>query len=311
MMIRIQYPKWLTFVIVASTIVCFARCTVFSPPPDETSSPGDPLSSATNPASPSLSPTLTCPAPSSTPNPTSTFTPTPLPTSAPIPAASSTPRPTLTAREEYNYVREMLATNDGCELPCWWGVTPEKSSWQEGKDGLPSSLDFQFWFPEETVKYDLHLTLSRERNLVKTIDVRSECFECKRFGEDWQRYSLDQVLNRYGPPSRVRIVLAPPIDAGGPTYYILYIFYDDLGIGIIYMGAATQQDEMLRTCFSFQNITLLLQSPKSSSSLEHTIDPYEWTYAVPLDEATGIHIEEFYETFRHSGACLEAPATVP
>ena len=29
------------------------------------------------------------------------------------------------------YVREMLQTNGGCELPCWWGIIPGKTSWKE------------------------------------------------------------------------------------------------------------------------------------------------------------------------------------
>jgi len=202
----------------------------------------------------------------------------------------------------------MLATNAGCELPCWWGITPGESDWQEAMDQLPR-LNFQFWFPEELVKYDIHLVLTKEEGLVKTIAVSGQCFECDRFAQDWERYSLDQVLSRYGVASRVRIALALPVEPGGPIYYLLYIFYDDLGIGIIYMGPAIEQGELLRTCFSFDYITLLLQQSESSMPLEQTINPDEWSFAVPLEDATGMSLEGFYETFRQPGACLEAPPT--
>ncbi|MBN2390647.1 MAG: hypothetical protein JXR84_07990 [Anaerolineae bacterium] len=306
MMSDIQCSKWSTFVIAVMTIVCLAGCTVSSPSPGETLLPKVTPSSTASASPTSELPTPTPPAPSSTPS----LTPSPSPTFYPTRTPSPTSRPTLTADEEYRYVGEMLSTNGGCELPCWWGITPGESSWQGTKEGLPG-LNFQFWFPEDFIKYDLYLVLTKEKNLVKTIDIRSECFECDRFAQDWQRYSLDQLLSRYGSPSRVRVVLALPIDAGGPTYYILYMFYDDLGISVIYMGPATKQGEMLNTCFSFHQITLWLQSPELSTPLEQMIDPDEWAYTVPLDEATGMGVEEFYETFRHPGACLEAPATFP
>lgn len=305
-MTDIQCSKWWNFAVGIIILVYIGGCSNPSPAPTETLLPEvSPSSTASAPRT-SQSPTPTHPAPSATPSPTLS----PSPMASPARTSSPTPRPTLTTDEEYRYVREMLATNGECELPCWWGITPGETSRQEAKNRLPY---LNFWFDEKFGGYYIRFTLTTEKDLTQSIKVRSYRFadDDSRFAEDWQRYSLDQVLNRYGPPSRARIVLALPIDAGGPTDYTLYMFYDELGVSVIYMGPATKKGEMLSTCFSFHNITLQLQPPESSTPLEQAIDPYEWDYAVPLDEATGMSMEEFYETFRQYGACLEAPPTFP
>lgn len=297
-MINNRFSKRLALCAVVLVAVFLAGCLAFPSSPV-----GTPL-----PIAPTCSPS---PVPSPTLEP-----PTSVPSPSPVPAARTPiltrtpPSPTLTADEEYAYVQDMLTTNGGCELPCWWGITPGESSWQDANDRFPY-LNFQFQFPEELGDYDVHLTLTEEGGLVQFIEARGYCFpdDCDRFAQDWARYSLDQVLSRYGAPSRARIALVLPVEPGGPIYYILYVFYDDLGVGLRYMGPAVAQGEVLRTCFSFEDITLWLQSPESSTPLEHAIGPDEWSFAVPLDEATGMSVEEFYETFRQPGACLEAPPT--
>ena len=64
-----------------------------------------------------LLPTLT-PRPTWTPSPTWTPIPTRTPTATPLPF------PTLESAEMQSFIAEMLSTNGGCELPCWWGITP-------------------------------------------------------------------------------------------------------------------------------------------------------------------------------------------
>ncbi|RLF31751.1 MAG: hypothetical protein DRM98_05085 [Thermoplasmata archaeon] len=294
-MMSIQCVKWLRIALVVIGSICLAGCSFLSSLTGETTQP-------------TITPLLTVSPSLDTELPTQ-ISPSPSRTSTPTPWPTHTPLPTLTAEERYVYVQERLATNGGCELPCWWGITPGESTWQEAKDQLPHR-HFQFWFPEVPIHYDVHLNLTEEDGTVQSIKVQSYCFACDRFTEDWSRYSLDQVLSRYGVPSQVRIILALPVDAGGPIYYRLYVFYNDLGFGIIYEGPAVKQNGLLHTCFSFNYITLWLQSPESSIPLEHAINQDEWSLTVPLEEATGFTVEEFYEAFRHPDACLDALPTL-
>ncbi len=297
-MSNIQSIKWYLLVIFVAALLWFAGCSIPFPAPGETPRPSNTPVFVSSPVV--LTPTPLAPSPSPTLTPRPTRTPTP------------TPRPTLTAAEEYIYVSELLVTNAGCELPCWWGITPGESRWQEARNQLPSQ-DFPLWFLEEH-RYQVHLVLTEAEGLIESIRVSGECGcfagECERFTQDWSRYALDQILSRHGPPSRSRIIFPPTTESGAPVYYDLYLLYDELGISIAYTGDAIKQGEMRHTCFSFCHIQLWLHPPGSSLPLlERGISPDAWDWAVPLDEATGMSLEEFYEVFRHPGACLTAPAT--
>ncbi len=258
-----------------------------------------------------LSPSPELPTSTPTPSPVSA-THTPCPTRTPTPTCAPPP-PTLTPDERHAYVEEMLATNGGCELPCWWGVTPEQSDWQSVIDYFVAHGGFQFIIlsAEGLYDYSIFHTFTERNGVVQSIEINGNSqwgIPSQFFAQDWARYSLDQVLTRYRVPSRARIFLYEYGGGGGP-FYVLLVFYDDLGIGIRYHGQAFWTDDLLRTCFSFEDITLWLQSPASLTPLHKNVDPDEWLYVVSLEEAAGMSMEEFYEAFRQPGACLEAPPT--
>jgi hypothetical protein len=65
--------------------------------------------------------------------PTQTVAPTPRPTNTPTftPTLTWTPLPTLPSQQTRAKIEELLETNGGCELPCWWGITPNETAWPE------------------------------------------------------------------------------------------------------------------------------------------------------------------------------------
>jgi hypothetical protein len=56
-----------------------------------------------------------------------------LPLSSTVPTRTMTPLPTLSPEDALVYVSEMIQTNGGCELPCWWGIVPGESRWIDTK----------------------------------------------------------------------------------------------------------------------------------------------------------------------------------
>jgi len=154
---------------------------------------------------------------------------------------------------------------------------------------------------------------------VEGIQVEGECLSgvSEYFAQDWQRYSLDSVLGRYGQPSQVFIALLVGTEASG---YGLLLLYDHLGIAVRYSGSATiigYEPTILRACPRYDEVSpiiLWLQSPQQGTPLlQHALTPEEMPEFRPLEEATGMSVETFYETFRdpHSGVCLEGPPTFP
>lgn len=276
------------------------------------------LPSATPTRLPSLVPSTAAPSPTYTPSP-----------------PTITPRPTLTAEEERAFVRELLVTNGGCELPCWWGIMPEETTWQEVRNRLslyygqgisqPGGVhrhevvygDLIYPYPPP-YGYYIHIEFTERDGVVQSIQVRGEIVRRttpERFAQDWRRYSLDQVLTQYGEPSQVILELWP--NPPEPYYpYRLFVFYDHLGILIEYEGPAIP-GEPFRVCPEFDQVThlhLWLRSPEDRISLLQlaNLDSLELAQMLPLEKATGMNVETFYQTFkdRENEVCLESSVSV-
>ena len=209
----------------------------------------------------------------------------------------------------------MLETNGGCELPCWWGIVPGKTDWQSVKERFTAIGGFVFEIPSPERLFDYYIDLSFEHShgVVESITVMSEIargYTSKHFAQDWRRYSLDQVLTRYGEPSQVHIQLVPAIEPGAPVYYNLALVYDHLGFFINYEGPAVHEPPVMRACPRFEEVTLIVLELQVSRPGESVLEPQE-EYPFPtLEEATGMNVDAFYEVFRDadSDTCLESPA---
>jgi hypothetical protein len=85
-------------------------------------------SSLSSTASPTLQP--------STPTRRPTETSKPSNTPSPQPSATWTSLPTLTTLKAQQTVTSFYDNNGECEMPCWWGITPGKTTWQEARAKL-------------------------------------------------------------------------------------------------------------------------------------------------------------------------------
>jgi len=300
-MTETQRSRWFVLIPVATALVCLGGCSSL-------------------PASPVLEMAMstTPPSPSVTLPPTGTFTPIPAtPTRTPHPTRTPrpTPVPTRTADEQRALIVDMLETNGGCELPCWWGVTPGQSDWQTVVDYFWAYrlLVLDMPHPDRPFDYSVTFDFSEKDGLVESIEVNSEIFRgavSERFAQDWRRYSPDQVLNRYGIPSQVYLHMVPPIERDSPVYYTLGLVYDQVGFHIGYMGPAIYELPTMRACPRFEEVTqigLRLESPQPGQSIMGSP-----VHIRTLEEATGMDVTTFYETFRNadSDVCLESPANI-
>lgn len=305
---RLRWPD--KFIVAVIVVIYLAGCSPLS------LSPGAATSSATVASMPSASlPSVTLTLTSRPATTTSSPTHTPAPPTV-------TPRPTLTADERYDFVKEMLETNGGCELPCWWGITPGETTWRAARDfftsqGINWFYESELYFDpplsKRTTEYNLDLHFTQRAGIVYSVQVHSQALgapQVNHFAQDWHRYSPDQLLSKYGIPSQVYIHMMPPIERDAPVYYTLWLVYDQVGFFIIYRGPASYEPPTMRACPRFKEVTwilLYLESPGLSRLFDSSADP-----PVTLEEATGMSVESFYETFKNpdSDVCIESPANI-
>ncbi len=112
-----------------------------------------PTPANTTPANTLAAPTASQFVSSVTPNKVVTSAPTSTKEAAPIPVPSPTDREVPTLSVEHARVRlvELLANNGGCQLPCFWGITPGETTAQQARNilaPLSSLSDYNAFHPK-------------------------------------------------------------------------------------------------------------------------------------------------------------------
>lgn len=256
-----------------------------------------------------------------TPTPTiRASTPTPSPTHTPTIPPTLTPLPTLTQKERDAQILQLLQTNGGCSLPCWWGISPGIATWdtarqlfvsmgskvlaQSHRDG---SIEHETGFDLiESDKY-VDIKILQRDEWIESIKVTSEDYMAPiAFQSDWELYSLKQVLTVYGEPSRVWVQLAAgPVRPESTMGYGLWLFYDQLGFLIQYGGIGLKVQPIYHVCPAAQGqggmvyIQLILRAAENELPLETLAGvTAEWLpYLLPIEEAAAMSVTEFYTLF--------------
>jgi hypothetical protein len=299
------------------------------------------------PVVPTLPPTDALASLTVTPLPTVTPSPTPtseLPTNTPMPSPipptripRPTPVPTMTADEEYAFVSEMLRDNGGCQLPCWWGFTPGETPWETTEIFFASlGKKVEAWSGDDAQHYTVYFDIpdhhhfhyqdyhekdgTLDRIGIHAVPPADEdghpVYGDSQFAEDWKAYMLPQILEVYGPPSQILLGLG----GAGWIPFDLVLFYPEKGFLVQYSGSAERSEgDTFLVCPHRAEVTLYLWVPEQYTALEDVPGIGSYTYAADemsglhsLEDATGMSIEQFYQTFAQPDdqTCLETPVDI-
>ena len=257
---------------------------------------------------------------------TVTFTPTSSPSLTPLPILTSTssaiptwtPLPTLEPTTASTFVIDLLQDNAGCQLPCWWGLTPGQTTWAEVQQYL-ESFTYSYGIQGDPNDYQV---AEFKIPLPKDIGADPYAFGFKDgilqdifniyYGNLTTSYNLVEMLNMYGQPDDVSISayyesIYSDYMAVVAVFYlqkgILVRYYDDDG-GII--------GDKIQKCpqkAAYPHLTLW--SPALNFSLDEVssrfLDTRNWPPYRTLQDSTGMNISSFYQTFKdvNNNSCLE------
>ena len=253
------------------------------------------------------------------PSATATASPLPSPTQA---IASPTPKPTKypEALEEQK-VREYLLSNNGCSLPCFWGIVP-------GDTRLENAIDFFQPFGinrKHGVVLDImsQLVLNsaglfEEDSKIVGIEVSGEGRpdEISTFWEIWAKYLPQEIIAQYGLPDRIWFDTYHNPEVPDPMGYSLWFFYDDKDFLLVYSGITTKAPEYL-VCLGSKSvkkdfgnlspqIELLIHTtlPLEDFALERGIDQ---TVGFRSEKNVEIPIDEFRRIIDNQSSCFNIP----
>jgi hypothetical protein len=192
---------------------------------------------------------------------TAVSTNTRLPTDSLPPTATLTwtPIPTLPPHQVEETVRGLYENNGGCELPCWWGITPSETGLQEGFQILsPLGLVHGPFLRAAIAHYEFKYPVPRELDpsgvfqgiFTPGIYVKGGTIIAININAGWVSrnfdYSLAGILKAYGSPDEIWLKLTP--ESMDQPRYTIELFYGGKGMEFSANGMATVQGNIFTVC---------------------------------------------------------------
>lgn len=269
---------------------------------------------------------------------------TPLPIASAIPTSTPTMISALPVEEAQRILLDFLATNGDCRLPCLWGITIGKSSYQdvrailmplsslshsvfldspelggiipryiEGELEIYAAIGFTTNPSDEIVN---HVTFNTEAHRLVKKGGYEDIFDSNFFGETVQVYALPNILSEQGVPSSVMVAtFGAPLTRGGTGGFDILLLYPDQGILVNYTAQMQLVGANVRGCPTNAHVEMELYPPNDSDSFFEGLEQTDWSvklnYYKPLEEVTDLSLEQFHEMFRQpTDECIETPANL-
>ena len=258
--------------------------------------PATPLITPTQEIKPSTSINLPWTA---TPSLTATLKPTKTVNPSPSSTLTATMVNTLVPELAKETIQPLLSKPLNCEEPCFWGIIPGKTSFDEakkffshlgyipfvGKDKYSGRDFYTIIVNNNEGELNAYVTLFPENNLVMNIEVTPDITQTiAGIHSNWIAYSPETLIKQFGKPSRVDIAL----DYGPNFVMIIIIYFEEQRLIAFYSGYNMIPDRprspiLCPTTVPFDKVSLYMGENPPNPPLE----------GMPLEKATSLTIDQF------------------
>jgi hypothetical protein len=244
--------------------------------------------------------------------------------STPALSAEPTTTPTLgiplmSPEEMRARVADLLEDNGGCQLPCWWGITPGKTTWEEANDILggfnppgkpmdrPDGSWTMYFHTPFTEKGPITHSYSVKDGLVTEIEI---------YAYDYAPlFQLEDFLETYGQPEEIYIMTFSTDEPG--QIFEMDLFYPGMGILMSYSGGDLENaGDKLRNCLQgmdspFFHLWFPNQRISFKEAEEKFLNNEDLPERLSLEDATGMTVAEFFSILKSKGkVCIETPKSL-
>jgi hypothetical protein len=137
---------------------------------------------------------------------------------------------------------QLLFTNGGCDLPCFWGITPGKTTWDYANvffstfheintnvlyytDGSLPAYDVPLDIIDSKNRYiGLGIALTVGEKIVQRLSIYTEAHSAEDLNSYWAFYSLGWIFSQLGPPNQILIDIYSNDIEHYPGYDLLVIY---------------------------------------------------------------------------------------
>jgi hypothetical protein len=231
------------------------------------------------------------------------------------PSSTWTEMPTLSSDKANALVMDLLQHNAGCQLPCWWGITPGSASWSTVSQFLGKFAE-EIWkgnksyvvtynIPDRVQKGEIGFFYNKDT--IHMIFIAPE-------GTDIS-YQLHQLLATYGEPDEVWLQGWPYNDEHVPHFALLIVYHE--GILARYEGIATSTDIKTRICTQESGPELTLWDPAREDEdkfIQDLMSRQNDLWGAPkfqlIQDVTDLDVKTFYEIMQNPDACVDTQTSL-
>ncbi len=226
-----------------------------------------------------------------------------------------TPFPTITDADASDDVAYMLQTNGDCLFPCFWGILPDQTRYEE----LYSVIDNLGGSRFEVLQENGHIRISSDFGFGENIGVQTDIqadlqddivrdlkvlllnlYDDEVTPEDWSAYNMNEILRIYGVPSKVELHLSGP---NNTLSMAIQLKYEYIYASITYFARTSEinkYDTPIGVLYCPEVVGIDKVELHMGKNPFNTISD-----GVPVLEATGLTEQDFYKLFTENpSACL-------
>jgi hypothetical protein len=244
---------------------------------------------------------------------TPAFTTTPTPRSGPT--ITPTTVSTLPEAQARARLLKLLANNGSCILPCLWGITPGKSTYQEAEvtllplagisqlvDLSPSPGEIEpvysendlslytrvvYFYSDDGIVSRISFQAREEKAIVAPNGEKgfAEIYDSKTFGKRAYPYMLSKVLFKHGIPTAVLIQTFDALSSmdhsisGG---FDILLLYPDQGLLVHYTTQMQVVGEKVRGCPAYAHVEMELYPTGQGDFFGQFLSQTKWAGIWPL-----------------------------
>lgn len=257
---------------------------------------------------------------------TATSIPSETPTPTRLP--SLTPLPTYPPEQWDKIIEDLMNTNGGCKLPCWWGFNLGSINKYELQQKFAQFIfSFSGGWPNAASKKDGGIGFTYpDRDQVGIIYLvpDGEIIVGMRLEGHYAittEYAIQDMFRKYGVPNEIWIYTWPYPIGEDVLQFIIALDYSSEGFLVYYFSEKGDfiSETTAQLCYTRDLIPpkILLWNPNTTNPFLQKKSDYVyeiWDQMKPVEEATGISKEEFVSWFVNGTEfreyCIKTPSSI-
>ena len=215
-------------------------------------------------------------------------------------------------------VMNLFETNGGCNLPCWWGITPGQTTWEQAYKILEPLAD-RINFSSNSIQVNIPVGDAFDSPYViqqYTVDENQVITMISAHPPEQFPFLVTDIVAQYGLPDEIVLEGWYPLADGVTSYSALY---EKQGFRIGYYAKINVGDEILEVCPYKNNGELITSWDVESHSYLDWFRGIARAWENPdlmlnsnvfLSDVTSLSVGDFINLYQQPNRCFDTPGSI-